>query len=119
VSGRWVVQTRNDGGIVTGCAPASGGVFINPTGTTILSVIQTTSSISLWWNSTSAGSLSYSGLNTMQPIVIGRNGALATGPYLPGAVGEVLVFPSALSTADRQIVERYLGWKWGVAVLVP
>jgi len=119
VSGRWVVQTRTDGGSVTGCAPASGGVFINPNSTTILGVIQTTSSISLWWNGTSAGSASFSGINTMQPIVIGRNGAQATGPYLPGAVGEVLVFPTALSTADRQIVERYLGWKWGVAVLVP
>jgi hypothetical protein len=33
-----------------------------------------------------------------------------------GAIGEVLVFNGALSTTDRQIVERYLGWKWGVTV---
>jgi hypothetical protein len=52
----------------------------------------------------------------MQPIILGRVGAVPGAPTLAGAIGEVLVFPTALSTTDRQIVERYLGWKWGVTV---
>ena len=34
----------------------------------------------------------------------------------PFVCGEVLVFTSTLSTAQRQQVERYLGNKWGIAV---
>ncbi len=35
---------------------------------------------------------------------------------LDGEIGEVLLFSRALTTVERQRVERYLGWKWGVLV---
>jgi hypothetical protein len=79
-------------------------------------MVQNALSISLWGNGASAGTALVVGTNTMQPLSIGRHGNQGSNPTLPGAVAEILVFPSALSTADRQIVERYLGWKWGVTV---
>jgi hypothetical protein len=38
------------------------------------------------------------------------------GEYLAGDVCEVLWWPRALSTAERQQCERYLGGKWGITV---
>jgi PKD domain/Bacterial Ig-like domain (group 1) len=35
---------------------------------------------------------------------------------LDGQIGELLIFSRALTVAERQRVERYLGWKWGVTV---
>jgi hypothetical protein len=37
------------------------------------------------------------------------------GQYLDGAVGELLVFSSALTTSQRQQVEGYLAHKWGLS----
>ena len=36
--------------------------------------------------------------------------------YFQGDIAEILVFPAALSTADRQSVEKYLSNKWGIAL---
>jgi hypothetical protein len=36
--------------------------------------------------------------------------------FLDGWVGEVLVWPRALTDSERQRVERYLGRKWGITV---
>lgn len=116
VSGRWVVQTRLDNGGSLGCAPASSGVTITANAATLVELVQSTSSITLFGNGTSIGSLSVSGTNTMQPISVGRHGDQSGSPTLPGAVGEILVFSKDLTATERQIVERYLGWKWGITV---
>ena len=40
----------------------------------------------------------------------------ATGNwYYDGNMGEILVFSNALTTAQRQQVEGYLAWKWGIS----
>jgi len=39
--------------------------------------------------------------------------------FFPGHIGEVLVYGSALSTADRQTLEGYLAWKWGLESSLP
>ncbi len=46
------------------------------------------------------------------------HGSNATG-YFYGRVGEIVMFTSALSTADRQLVEGYLAWKWGTTSALP
>jgi len=33
-----------------------------------------------------------------------------------GYIYELVAYNSALSTADREAVEGYLAWKWGVAL---
>ncbi len=39
--------------------------------------------------------------------------------YLTGQIGEIIVYNRALSTADRQLVEGYLAWKWGLQTNLP
>jgi hypothetical protein len=36
--------------------------------------------------------------------------------YIDGDIAEILVFPTALSTEDRQSVERYLAKKWALTL---
>jgi hypothetical protein len=38
---------------------------------------------------------------------------------MPGTIAEVLVYTRALSTDDRQTVEGYLAWKWGLQAALP
>ena len=39
--------------------------------------------------------------------------------YFDGAIAEIIVVDSALSTSDRQLVEGYLAWKWGMETTLP
>jgi hypothetical protein len=45
-----------------------------------------------------------------------RTGASAWDLFFDGDIAEILVFPTALSTADRQKVESYLAAKWGITL---
>jgi hypothetical protein len=36
-----------------------------------------------------------------------------------GDVAEIIVVNSALATADRQIIEGYLAWKWALVSTLP
>jgi hypothetical protein len=42
-----------------------------------------------------------------------------TAPYFNGYFHEVVVFNNALSSNNRQIMEGYLAWKWGLNRLLP
>jgi hypothetical protein len=41
------------------------------------------------------------------------------GFYLNGAIGEILVFLGPMTTTQRQTVEGYLSWKWGLPTQLP
>jgi hypothetical protein len=43
-------------------------------------------------------------------------GSLSGGSYWNGAIGEAIIYSRALTTSERQSVERYLGTKWGITV---
>jgi hypothetical protein len=43
----------------------------------------------------------------------------ATNQYYNGYLGEVLFFNQDLSTADRQLIEGYLSWKWAIQNNLP
>lgn len=43
----------------------------------------------------------------------------ALGQYLYGNVCEVLVYTGVLSTTNRQLIEGYLAWKWGLQASLP
>ena len=51
-------------------------------------------------------------LDGFDSIVIGSNSD-GTHPWM-GSVAEVLVFNGAMSNTDRQIIQGYLAWKWGL-----
>lgn len=40
----------------------------------------------------------------------------STARHFKGVIWELLIYPTTLSTTDRQAVERYLGAKWGISV---
>lgn len=50
-----------------------------------------------------------SGLSLSGPL-----GWSVSGGGFVGFIGEVIVYPSALADSDRQRVEGYLAWKWGL-----
>ena len=62
---------------------------------------------------TLVGSVSVTGINCGAGFTVGslRDGSFTT--FYKGDIAEVLVFPTALSTTDRQAVESYLRTKWG------
>jgi len=57
--------------------------------------------------------------------IVGNDLNIALSPYttnlrgLVGNISEILVFNSALSNADRQTIEGYLAWKWGLQSGLP
>jgi len=50
------------------------------------------------------------------PAFIGAFGPTLTSSRWNGQIAEVLVYDSALSTADREAVEAYLADKWGITL---
>jgi hypothetical protein len=70
------------------------------------------------------------GSNQINPVTTGTNyGDVAPFVYIAsrsdnfinfrGNMGEVLIYSGILSTAQRQTVEGYLAWKWGLQGLLP
>lgn len=67
--------------------------------------------------------LTYSGtipasIGTAIGITVGRPHATAVA-YFDGAIAEIVLFSTVLSTADREKVEGYLAWKWGLQANLP
>lgn len=70
-------------------------------------------------NGTSRGAATGASSNGAQAgLNIGCRGAAGTNPW-KGYIGEVLVYNGALVTADRQKIEGYLAWKWGLQASLP
>jgi hypothetical protein len=55
--------------------------------------------------------------NTTAVIEIGS--AVSAGNYLGGHVREVIILDTAITDADRQILEAYLAYKWNLQVTLP
>lgn len=67
----------------------------------------------MWWNGSNFPVVSRTGGNstaTYNSFLIGAN----RGDFVPYDMGDFLIFPSVLSTANRQRVEGWLAWKWGL-----
>lgn len=79
----------------------------------VASVLVQSTSYTGWINGTNESTITavYSGRDTSLTIGSPRTGATSESPV--GNIFEVLVFPTALSAANRQAVESYLRTKWG------
>jgi PKD domain/Bacterial Ig-like domain (group 1) len=67
----------------------------------------------------STGTLSNASPGGSTDLRIGQGNVSPSVPYrnrLDGQIGELLLYARTLSAAERLVVERYLGWKWGVTV---
>jgi hypothetical protein len=56
---------------------------------------------------------------TFTGLFIGDADNSRTGYTWSGQIGEILVYNQTLSTTDRQMVEGYLAWKWGLQSNLP
>lgn len=74
----------------------------------------TTSDLSAWKNGISLGvsSTINQTINTGSKFYVGASASV--GNWLDGDIAEIIVYSSALSTAQRQQVESYLSNKWGI-----
>lgn len=83
----------------------------------------------IWDNGTNTATLTYAGdtntLNNTNELWIGayQSTSGTTPPsassYLNGQMAEVVIVQSVLSTTDRQKLEGYLAWKWGLQADLP
>jgi len=83
--------------------------------TNVFSVVLEPSAQVGWINGTAANTATASRTydNNSGPWLGSRRDV---GEYLIGDIGEILFYSRALSTSERQSVERYLGRKWGITV---
>ncbi|MCC7052935.1 MAG: hypothetical protein IT355_06670 [Gemmatimonadaceae bacterium] len=112
-------QWRDDGTLLWSEAPytANAGVVATQVVSTSAGVISNT----VRANSVTSGTTSLAGTAMAYPNLmrIGQGNVAPTTDYrwrLDGQVAEVMVFSRALSNTERQQVERYMGWKWGITV---
>ena len=74
----------------------------------------------LWFNGSpgTVPSVGSSGTFAVTKYGIG-NQANPTSEFWRGFIGEILVYNSAITVAERQQVEGYLAWKWGLQGTLP
>jgi len=69
-------------------------------------------------NGTSVSTAGSTGSFNTSSYSIGRDVGNTDGggsyTYWPGSVGEVIIYNAALASRQRQAVEGYLAWKWGI-----
>lgn len=83
------------------------------TNATSMSCIFNASGNTYYQEGTLVGSANVTGISCGTGFTVGslRDGSFTT--FYKGDIAEVLVFPTALSTTNRQAVESYLRTKWG------
>ena len=94
----------------------SGNTLVNPF---LVSVVQTPgTSIFGYYNGSQAFTNSYTAGTATAISVIGA--AINTGASpINGIIYEIIFYNAPLTTSQRQQVEGYLAWKWGLAVNLP
>lgn len=73
----------------------------------------------LYTNGTAQSSYASTGNFAVSSYAIAANTNTADAHYFTGFIGEVIVYSSALTTVQRQQVEGYLAWKWGIKTSLP
>jgi hypothetical protein len=109
--------------------PQGSGIADTNTSTRLLSWTWDRSTVILYQNGTSVFSTAYSSAATFdsaQFLLIGAynydvGGGVPPTPglYLNGSINEILFYFTTLTTAQRQQVEGYLAWKWGLVSSLP
>jgi len=104
-SGNLAINTRTDRQDDTGVDI----ITTPPTIALISVVVSTTEYVYVNGEITDVDGIGTSGLSLSGSLTW----AISGGAFA-GFVGEVIVYPSALADSDRQRVEGYLAWKWGL-----
>jgi hypothetical protein len=120
-SNQLVLDTFGAGGTTDGTAVLNSTVLFSST----ISNTGGTGTVTGWRNSNLFGPTTYTTASiTSQKGFIGvtQTGAGTTGTnayYFTGNVYEIVIYNSVLTTSQRQQVEGYLAWKWGLNSSLP
>ena len=107
---------------------ASGGPSDTSTSTRVLTMFWNRSTLGLIQNGTSIASgtqVNSTNLNTTFPFLVGayNNGSGGVPPaanlYFNGYMMEIIMYLGSITTQQRQQVESYLAWKWGIQNSLP
>ena len=109
------IQTyRNLGGIVA-------NTIVQNVPFLVATQLDSTNSLgSMWFNGSFTGSGGMTSSNFASVgYGIGTQAQTTTNETWQGYIGEVIMFNTILTTAQRQNVEGYLAWKWGLQGSLP
>jgi hypothetical protein len=105
-----IAPSRTANAVYVGADVRSVGPVSSNTWSITTLVVPGTSASQFWFNSTNFGSGTHGNWGNFHIGAFG--GQYAEDPN--GDVAEIIVLPSALTTADRERIEGYLAWKWGL-----
>lgn len=102
-------------------------VFVNvasvPQPANVISLAEYTNngtSSTIYWNGTAINtSVTPSAFSGTFTTAIGTRGATLLDQFFYGSLFEILVYSNVLADAQRQQVEGYLAWKWGLTGSLP
>jgi hypothetical protein len=83
----------------------------------VINAVQTDSTLQAFLNGVGGTAVSATQNSSATTPRVG--GVLPTAEFWKGTVGEILLYNRALTTAERQKVEGYLAWKWGLQGSLP
>jgi hypothetical protein len=106
------VFVQNAAGTATGAI--SQGVIANGVAC-VVSTRQSSDTSDIWVNGANNGTASLSP-NTTRFSKVVEVGSIGAASFFTGFIGEIVVYERALTTSERQTVERYLGKKWSITV---
>ena len=105
--------TTSAGASLTGVTLSSNTPFVYSTVFTSTA----TNGYSHWLNGVTGGTQTPAGAGTVNGMVIGNYSNPSSANAFVGQMGEFIVYNAALTTGQRQAVEGYLSWKWGLETL--
>jgi hypothetical protein len=129
---RWfIIRSAVDGGLSFGADATGAGVVAafsdSTTSTQLVGGIWDRTSLYIFQNGTqkaTASLSSSSSLSNTDPLYVGAYpNDTGTGPqsglYLNGYIFEILVYRASITDTQRQQIEGYLAWKWGLVANLP
>lgn len=95
-----------------------GSVNFPTAGNTIVSGVSSSSTWEQYLNGTTQGAAT-AAYQSGTSYGIGTNINRPGGTQFGGDIGEIIIYPAALTTTQRQQIEGYLAWKWGTVSSLP
>jgi len=107
ITGNLSINARNNTQVDSGQ-----NIITTPSSIALIAMTLSTTNGSMYLNGTitNINNTTFSGAKSIDAAL---DWAISGGAF-KGFVGEVVVYPSVLSDTDRQKIEGYLAWKWGI-----
>jgi hypothetical protein len=124
----WEISTNSAGNVFFGPNDNANRASTVAAGISILNSVSIVGGIYngsqsvIFINGTQGGAQNFTGSINSTPTSITLHRRLMSSPnqgFLAGYSSEVIITNTVLTTIDRQIIEGYLAWKWGLVANLP